>query len=259
MTSKPTAHLPGLPPQLTVAGRIATLTLRRPDMANRLEPDDIETLRGFIADINARRDVVVLRLAAEGRHFCAGFNIGSLGNAGAGARFEALANALEAARPVTIAMINGGVYGGATDLALACDFRIGVPASEMFVPAARLGLHFYQGGLQRYVSRLGLSVAKRLLLTAATFDAAQMLQCGFLDTIVAPAELRHEADRMSDDLASMAPLALLGMKKHLDRIARGALDETELANDIAMADASRDLREGMLAWKEKRRPVFTGE
>jgi enoyl-CoA hydratase/carnithine racemase len=259
MTSKPAAPSSGLAPELTVAGPIATITLRRPDMANRLEPEDLDTLRGFIRDVNTRREVLVLRLCAEGRHFCAGFNIGSVADGNAGASFEGLANELENARPVTIAAINGGVYGGGTDLALACDFRLGVETSQMFVPAARLGLLFYRGGLQRYVSRLGLNVAKKLLLTAATFDAVQMHACGFLDTVVAPEALRDEMERLSGELAGMAPLALLGMKKHLNRIASGTLDEFEFRRDVAQADASQDLLEGALAWKEKRKPLFRGE
>lgn len=259
MTSKPAAHSPGLAPELTIAGPIATITLRRPDMANRLEPEDLDTVRGFIRDVNAQREVLVLRLCAEGRQFCAGFNIGRVADGNAGASFEALTNEMEQARPVTIAAINGGVYGGATDLALACDFRIGVETTQMFVPAARLGLLFYRGGLQRYVSRLGLNVAKKVLLAAATLDAAQMLACGFLDTVVTPDALREETDRLSNELAGMAPLALLGMKKHLNSIAAGTLDVVEFERDVAQADASYDLREGALAWKEKRKPVFRGE
>ncbi|MBC8740905.1 enoyl-CoA hydratase/isomerase family protein [Paraburkholderia sp. UCT31] len=259
MTSKPAARAPGLAPELILTGPMATIKLRRPDMANRLEPEDLHILRAFIRDVNARHEVLVLRMCAEGRHFCAGFNIGSVSDGSAGASFEALANELESARPVTIAAINGGVYGGATDLALACDFRIGIETSQMFVPAARLGLLFYRDGLQRYVSRLGLNTAKKLLLAAATFDAAQMQACGFLDTVVAPDALCDEVERLSAELAAMAPLALLGMKKHLNRIASGALDEDEFWRDVTQADASQDLREGALAWQEKRRPVFRGE
>ncbi|MEM5451743.1 enoyl-CoA hydratase/isomerase family protein [Paraburkholderia guartelaensis] len=258
MTSKP-AHSAGQAPELTVAGKIATITLRRPEMANRLEFEDLATLRGFIREVNAQREVLVLRLCAEGKHFCAGFDIGSVADENAGASFEALANELEEARPVTIAAINGGVYGGATDLALACDFRVGVESSQMFVPAARLGLLFYRGGLRRYVSRLGLNMAKKLLLCATTLDAGQMRACGFLDTVVARAMLFDEVERLSGELAAMAPLALLGMKKHLNRIASGTLDEDEFQRDVKEADASRDLCEGSLAWKEKRKPVFRGE
>lgn len=259
MTSKSATASSGLAPELTITAPTATITLRRPEMANRLESEDLKTLRGFIGDVNARRDVLVLRLCAEGRHFCAGFNIGSIGDGNAGADFEALANELQNARPVTIAAINGGVYGGATDLALACDFRVGVETSQMFVPAARLGLLFYRDGLQRYVSRLGLNAAKKLLLAAATFDAAQMQACGFLDAVVTPVALRDEVERLSGELAGMAPLALLGMKKHLNRIASGTLDEDEFWRDVTQADASQDLREGALAWQENRKPVFRGE
>ncbi|HEY1609705.1 MAG TPA: enoyl-CoA hydratase/isomerase family protein [Paraburkholderia sp.] len=261
MTSKPTdspRRAPGLAPELRIAGRIATITLRRPDLANRLEPADLDTLRGFIRDVNGQRDVLVLRITGEGRHFCAGFNIGSV-DGDTGERFEALANQLEDARPVTIAGINGGVYGGGTDLALACDFRIGLDTTQMFVPAARLGLLFYRGGLERYVSRLGPNVAKRVLLAAETFDAAQMQAIGFLDKVVVRDALQGEVDRLSDELAAMAPLALLGMKKHMNRIARGTFDADEFSRDVAKADASSDLREGALAWKEKRKPVFRGE
>jgi len=249
----------GFPPELSVDGSTATITLRRPDLANRLELADLDLTRGFIQKVNEMHDVLVLRLRAEGRHFCAGFNIGSVGESGAGARFEALANELEEARPVTIAAINGGIYGGATDLALACDFRIGSPTCRMFVPAARLGLLFYRSALERFVTRLGLNTAKRLLLTGAALDAKEMLDCGFLDHLMAPTQqLDQHVDELSSSLSGMAPLALLGMKKHLNRIARGTLDQGDIECDIARADASEDLREGALAWQQKRRPVFRG-
>jgi enoyl-CoA hydratase/carnithine racemase len=162
------------------------------------------------------------------------------------------------ARPVTIAVIHGGAYGGGTDLALACDFRIGTNAAEMFMPAARLGLHYYRGGLERYVTRLGLDTAKRLFLTAERIDARTMRACGFLTDLVSADELEASVARLTDALATTAPLALLGMKKHLNRIARGALDVDDLNRDIARAAESEDLREGAAAWAAKRPPKFTG-
>lgn len=250
----------GQTPELVVDGRVATLTLRRPAQANRLELEDLQRLLELFAQVNANEEVLVLRIAASGRSFCSGFNIGSVGAEGvdAGALFAAVADAVEALRPVTIAAIQGGVYGGATDLALACDFRIGTSACEMFVPAAKLGLLFYRSGQERYVSRLGLGVAKRLLLLADKFDAQQMFDCGFLDRLVAQEALPAQVDELTATLAGMAPLALLGMKKHLNRIARGTLDAAEFAHDVARADASDDLREGQLAWQQKRPPRFRG-
>ena len=127
------------------------------------------------------------------------------------------------------------------------------------MPAARLGLLFYRGGLERWVSRLGLATAKRVLLTTDKLDADAMLSCGYVDRLAPSVEaLQPLLDELATTLAGMAPLALLGMKKHLNRIAAGRLIEDELARDIAEADASADLREGALAWQQKRDPVFQG-
>lgn len=253
--------LPGQVPELLIDGRIATITLRRPDVANRLEVEDLNVLLRQVEQVNANPEVLVLRLVAQGQHFCSGFNIGKLesGASQAGQLFETLASVMEQARPVTVAAIQGGVFGGGTDLALACDFRLGTPACEMAVPAAKLGLLFYRGGLERYVTRLGLATAKRVLLAADKLKAEDMLACGYLDRLATSVNtLAQVLDELSMTLAGMAPLALLGMKKHLNRIADGTLDAAEIACDIAEADASDDLREGALAWQQKRRPAFCG-
>lgn len=244
-------------PELRIDGAVATLTLRRPQQANRLEPPDLLAISEHVARVNATPQVLVLRIEADGKTFCAGYDIGSIDGTRTVA-FEDMVNALEDARPVTMGLLQGGVYGGATDLALACDFRLGAPATEMFMPAARLGLHFYRRGLERYVSRLGVDQAKRLLLTAERVDAVEMRAIGFLTHLVAADALSPTADRLAATLAGMAPQAVLGMKKHLNRIARGALDADEIARDIERAAASRDLHEGRAAWAEKRTPRFSG-
>jgi enoyl-CoA hydratase/carnithine racemase len=245
-------------PDLHVDGAVATLTLRRPQQANRLEPDDLLAISEHVARINATPAVLVLRVQATGKTFCAGYDIGQIGGSRTVA-FEDMVNALEDARPVTMVLLQGGVYGGATDLALACDFRLGSADTEMFMPAARLGLHFYRRGLERYVSRLGVDQAKRLFLTAEKIDANEMKAIGFLTHLVAADALHANADRLAATLAGMAPLALLGMKKNLNRIARGALDPEDLRRDIERAAASHDLQEGRTAWAEKRAPRFSGQ
>jgi enoyl-CoA hydratase/carnithine racemase len=249
------------PPQLTIDGHVATITLRRPGVANRLDTDDLGVLQAQLAELAARPEVRVLKVQGEGRHFCSGFHIGQVGaeRAAAGERFDALADALECVRPLTVAVLQGGAFGGAADLALACDFRVGGPASQMQVPAARLGLHYYRGGLERFVHTVGLPAARRLLVSADRLDVAQMRALHLLDRCADDtADIPALADAFCAHLAALAPLAVQGMKKHLRRIARGTLDAEALARDIARAGASADLQEGARAWAEKREPRFQG-
>jgi enoyl-CoA hydratase len=245
-------------PRLDVQGAVATVTLQRPDQANRLSADDLESLTALLAEVNARPEVLVLQLRATGRYFCSGYDIGSIG----GARkvdFGAMVDAVEQARPVTIAVLQGGVYGGATDLVLACDFRVGARGIDMFMPAARLGLHYYQSGLERYVTRLGLNAAKRLFLTAEKIDADEMKAIGYLTHLVDAGRLDEAAEELTRSCCSMAPIPMLAMKRHLDRIARGTLDVAQLQIDMRRAYESADLREGQAAWAEKRTPRFQGK
>ena len=156
----------------------------------------------------------------------------------------------------TICRINGGVYGGSTDLALACDFRIGVDTGEMFMPAARLGLHYYKTGIMRYVSRLGVDNAKKLFLTAQKIDAPEMLRIGYLTAMVPAEALDQEVDKLAGVLAGNAPVAMRGMKRAINEFARGKLDEE--AADRRHRDSMRgaEIKEGILAFSEKRPPRF---
>lgn len=248
-------------PGLLILGEIAVLTLRRPRVANRLTPDDLKTLQEHFETINKDPAIRVLRIESTGKYFCSGYDISSLSdpNAASSLLFGETVDLLESVRPVTIAVVQGGVYGGATDLALACDFRIGSEHANMFMPATRLGLHFYPGGLRRYAQRLGIDQAKRLFLTAVKLDAADMRACGFLTDLVSADQLTTAASELTDTLRSMAPLALFGVKHHLNEIANGRFDAQAIASNVRISEQSRDIQEGALAWREKRKPVFTGQ
>jgi len=248
-------------PTLHIEGPVAFLTLRRPEAANKLVPEDLPELVRLVETVNRSPEVLVLVLRSEGKYFCSGYDIseGASSSQTEGRSFGDMVDALENCRAVTIAAVHGGVFGGATDLVLACDFRVGVRGAEMFMPAARLGLHYYQSGMERYVSRLGLDTAKRLFLTAEKLDGPAMRDCGFLTQLVDDAQaLDAEVLRLRTTLAGMAPLALLGMKKHLNQIARGSADAASIQREVQRTVASEDLAEGGRAWREKRLPVFKG-
>jgi enoyl-CoA hydratase len=251
-------------PLLEINGPRATIRLNRPKHRNRLQPDDLDALIKLFDRIEADPAIRVLVLTGTGRAFSAGFDLGSVAaratsapeQPSAGSAFEVVANRLEDLGIPTICRLNGGVYGGSTDLALACDFRIGVDSGEMFMPAARLGLHYYRSGIVRYVSRLGVDNAKRLFLTAQKINAPEMLRIGYLTAMVPAEALDHEVDKLAGVLAGNAPVAMRGMKRAINEFARGGLDEE--AADRRARDSMRgaEIKEGIKAFAEKRPPKF---
>jgi enoyl-CoA hydratase len=251
-------------PVLTIEGARATIRLNRPKHLNRLQSEDLEALKKLFNQIEADAAIRVLVLTGTGRAFSAGYDLNSVADRAtgsddqtAGSAFEVMVNRLEDLGVPTICRLNGGVYGGSTDMALACDFRIGVDTAEMFMPAARLGLHYYKSGIRRYVSRLGTDNAKKLFLTAERIDAVEMLRIGYLTAMVPLAALDEEVDRLAAILAGNAPVAMRGMKRTINEIAHGTLDEP--AADQRARDSMRgaEIKEGVKAFAEKRPPKFS--
>jgi len=251
-------------PLLEISGARATIRLNRPKHLNRLQADDLDALLKLFDRIEADPAIRVLVLTGTGRAFSAGYDLNSVAERAtsateeqsAGSAFEVVVNRLEDLAVPTICRLNGGVYGGSTDLALACDFRIGVDSCEMFMPAARLGLHYYKSGIKRYVSRLGVDNAKRLFLTAERISAPEMLRIGYLTAMVPADSFDEEVDRLAGILAGNAPVAMAGMKRAINEFARGKLDEE--AADRRHRDSMRgaEIKEGILAFSEKRPPKF---
>jgi enoyl-CoA hydratase/carnithine racemase len=249
---------------LDISGARATIRLNRPRHLNRLQAEDLGELLKLFDRIEADAAIRVLVLTGTGRAFSAGYDLNSVAERAtsakeeqsAGSAFEVVVNRLEDLAVPTICRLNGGVYGGSTDLALACDFRIGVDTSEMFMPAARLGLHYYRSGIVRYVSRLGADNARKLFLTAEKISAPEMLRIGYLTAMVPMESLDEEVDRLATLLAGNAPVAMAGMKRAINEIARGQLDEA--AADQRHRDSMRgaEIKEGIKAFAEKRPPRF---
>jgi enoyl-CoA hydratase/carnithine racemase len=251
-------------PLLDIAGDIATLTLRRPSQRNSLTDDDLNTLLAHFDAINRNFAVHVMVLRAEttGQKqavFSAGYNVGGFDNDPmAPLFFEKIPEALERLRPVTICALNGSVYGGATDLVLACDFTVAQRGCTWRMPAAALGLHYYPSGLRRYVSRLGLQASKRAFLLGQTMPYEDLEPLGMFEALVDEDAFEAQVQSLVTTLGQMAPLALAQTKKSLNDIAAGLYNEPALKERSRQSVYSQDFAEGRAAFAERRAPKFKG-
>jgi enoyl-CoA hydratase/carnithine racemase len=241
------------PPSLTVKGGVATVRFERPAEHNRIDPDDIPVLRAHVerAAVDASVRAVIFTGAGT-RTFSSGFTIEAILER-LDRSFEELLDAIEALPMPTIAAINGGAYGGATDLALCCDIRIGVSGTRMFMPAARFGLHYYPGGLRRYVAAVGVSQAKRIFLTGQTLSASEMLRIGFLTDLVPRRELQRTVAACVAAIQACEPTVQRSMKHQLNAIAAGEIEEAVSRDAYEASLASPELRRRLAVLMAKRR------
>jgi len=170
----------------------------------------------------------------------------------------ALLDALEQLPFTTIAALNGSAYGGATDLALACDLRIGLEGIEWRMPATAIGLHYYPSGLQRYIQRMGVAASKRAFLTARPFTWQQLDKLGLFEAFVTADDFDQTLQDLTQDIFALAPLAAEETKKSLNEIENGQVNQTLLRSRVTMTSQSEDFLEGRKAFAERRKPVFKG-
>ena len=251
---------------LAIDGQRATITLNDPAKHNRLDTAGLARLREAIETADASSEVRVTVLTGAGeKTFCSGYDLGSIPS-GKSSRpsegrdsFETVMDRLEAMRMPTLCALNGGVYGGATDMALACDFRLGVKGMRFFMPAARFGLHYYPSGLRRYTQKVSPSFAKRAFLLSEDFSDEDLLRVGYLDWLVERADFPVKIDEIAARLAGLAPLSMSNMKRAIEQFAQAEPDIGRIRDGIRECQTSEDLREGLAALRERRTPAFKGK
>ena len=245
---------------LQVDGPRATLTLNHPERHNSLDGDDLVEFSHLLDAVASDEGVRVLVITGAGdKSFCSGFALDQITDQDWKDRpFERAVETLEQIAVPTVCALNGGVYGGGVELALTCDLRVGVEGMGMFVPPARIGIHYPVTGLRRYVERLGLDTAKRILLSCEKFDADELLRIGFLNALVPASKLSAHTDELAERIAGLAPLSVQGMKRTLNEIARGTLDPDRAAARVEACWRSDDHQEGLAAHAGRRGPKFRG-
>lgn len=237
---------------------IAVLAFSNPQRHNALGQAELTAIERSLASLTT--DTRVLLIHAQGdRTFCAGADLAQITSGElSGDRFQSVTNQIADLSVPTVALINGNVFGGGVELALSCDFRLGVVGTVMRIPAAQLGLCYPPDGIRRIVGRLGVPLAKRLLLAAEEFTVQDMLRHGLVSEVLSREAAVDGAMHFSRRISTMAPLAVRAMLEIIRAVERNDFDPERAAALAQACSQSEDLLEGLAARREKRAPWFTG-
>ena len=254
--------------RIAIDGRVATVTIDRPDVLNALNTALLEELLATLSDLGRDAGVGVVVLTGEGdRSFIAGADIKEMaGKTPLEARAyselgQEIAHSLETMRKPTIAAVNGYALGGGCEMALACDVRLASENAKFGQPEINLGIMPGWGASQRLARATNIGYAKELILTGRMVDAAEALERGLVQHVYPAAELMPAALEMAGTMASKSPVALYYAKEATNRALHGdfggnLVHEADLYSLMFSTD---DAREGLNAFVEKRRASFVGK
>jgi len=251
------------------AAQFATVTMNRPEARNALGRALVADFRSTLADLAADPTVRALIVAGtrESNAFCAGADLVERTTMSPEERLDhlagiaALCEELAAFPSPVIAAVHGYALGGGTEVALACDIRIAADTAIFGLPEVSVGLIPGAGGVTRLPKLVGAGRARELMFSARRIDAVEAERIGLVELVVPLDTLETTTRDLAETIAANAPLAMRALKRALrssEGLPVAKATEAVLAERRPL-DQTRDYLEGMTAFKEKRRPVYTGE
>jgi methylmalonyl-CoA decarboxylase len=252
-----------------VTDAIATITLDHERRRNALSAALVEEIVAALGSFRqAKARVVILRARPGAKVFSAGHDVDELPETrrdplGWDDPLRQLVREIETYPGPVIAMVEGSVWGGATETVFACDLIVATEAATFAVTPAKLGVPYNVGGMLTFLNAASLRIAKEMIFTAQPVDAVRAERLGMINHVVPAPELEAFAMGLARQIAGNAPLSIAVMKEQL-RILAGAHPMSPQGFERVqglrrVVYDSQDYREGIRAFKEKRRPVFRGE
>jgi enoyl-CoA hydratase len=250
--------------ETVVRGRVATVTLNRPEALNAFNTETLSALREAFLALAEREDVGAIILTGAGKAFVAGADIAEMRDkdAAAGRAFaelgQAVMAAIEGAPQPVIGVVNGYALGGGCEVALACDIRLASERARFGQLEINLGIMPGWGGTQRLTRLCGPGFARELVFTGRMVDAQEALRWGLVNAVFPPEELMPRATEMAETIAAKSRVVLGYAKaatlRAFDQDLAGGLRLE--AGLFGLCFATEDQTEGMTAFLEKRPAIF---
>jgi enoyl-CoA hydratase len=247
--------------------RVAIITINRPDKLNALNIQTRSDGAAALAELAVDDEVNVVIITGAGeKSFIAGADIGEFAGRTPLTQREvmrgpSLFTAFDNFPKPVIAMINGFCLGGGCELALACDLRVASDKARFGQPEINLGIIPGGGGTQRLTRLVGEGKSMEMILTGDMIDAVTAFNIGLVNLVVPAEELHVRTMELANKIADKSPIAVRLAKESVKLASRSNLDEG-LRREVdlfALCFASQDKDEGVAAFLEKRKPVFTGK
>jgi enoyl-CoA hydratase len=254
--------------EVAVEENVAVITINRPKFLNALNTEVLNELSEAADIIDADSSILAVVLTGSGeKAFVAGADIAEMQNKNVleAREFSSLGNKvfskIENLKAPVIAAVNGFALGGGCELAMACDIRIAGHKAKFGQPEIGLGIMPGFGGSQRLPRLVGKGIAKEILFTGEMINAERAYEIGLVNRMVDATELLGEAKKMAKAIASKSPLGVSFTKKAVNEginldLERAVSLEAELFGSLF---STKDQKEGMSAFLEKRQAVFKGE
>jgi enoyl-CoA hydratase/carnithine racemase len=252
------------------ADAVARLRISNPERRNALDHEILDAIAEALPALDRGIETRCVLITGAPPVFSAGYDIAAIPDETFERDAEALvAHPFHAAIEAianhpwpTVAALNGHCLGGGLELAITCDLRICAAGAKLGMPPAKLGLIYGHTGLKRFLETIGLARTKELFMTGRNYGAARAERIGLVNEVVADEELEAASVELAALIAANAPLSVRGNKQAIGLLnSSPQLSQQQEAGLIALREssfASEDLREGIRAFGEKRRPKWTG-